>query len=382
MGHVARKSIMEHFKDLPDPRIDRTKRHLLSDIIVIVLIAVLCRAEGFNEIADFAAAREDWFAKFLELPNGIPSHDTFARVFARLDPQAFSSSFLAWTQSLSDKSDGRVIAVDGKTLCHSFQSAQKYDPIHMVSAWACDNHMVLGQMKVGDKTNEIKAIPLLLELLDLEGAIITIDAMGTQKAIANQIIEKKANYILSLKDNQPNLRADVEAYFNRLRNEQFRDHEDKKVAHTSTQSRNNDHGRLETRTCWAVECPNWVEGYKEWKNLLSIACIKSERQVNGVKSVEYRYYISSLPPQAKQIANAVRSHWGIENSLHWVLDRAFREDESRIHKDYAPQNMAVIRHAAVNLLKANPLQRSIRRKMFLASIDENYLRQLLFGVDN
>ena len=382
MERVARTSIMEHFEGLPDPRVDRTKRHLLLDIIVMTLVGVICRCEGFDEIADFAAARKDWFAEFLELPNGIPSHDTFARVFARLNPEAFSRSFLAWTQSLSNKSEGRVIAVDGKTLRHSFQSAHAYDPIHMVSAWVCDNHMVLGQMKVGDKTNEIKAVPLLLELLDLEGAIVTADAMSTQKAIAHQIVEQKANYVLPLKDNQPNLRADVEAYLEHVRHEQFRDAQDSIIPHTTVQTRDNDHGRLETRTCWALECPDWVEGFQEWRGLRSIACIESQRKIDGVTTVEYRYFISSLPPQAKVIAHAVRSHWGIENSLHWVLDQSFREDDSRIRKDHAPQNMAVIRHAAINLIKSNTLKRSVRRKMLLASIDENYLRQVLFGEDN
>jgi predicted transposase YbfD/YdcC len=374
---------MEHFEDLPDPRIDRTKRHLLIDILTIALVATICGADGFDEIADFGVARQAWLSKFLELPNAIPSHDTFARVFSRLNPEAFSRCFLAWTAALSQKTAGRVIALDGKTLRHSFDTAHGVSAIHMVSAWASHNSMVLGQIKVDAKSNEITAIPQLLELLDIEGAVVTIDAMGTQKTIAAQIIDQKGDYILSLKDNHPNLRADVEAYLDRVRKENFRDHEDNKILHTTFISRNNDHGRLETRTCWAVECPTWVEGHNEWKDLSSIAVIEAQRHIDGNTTTERRYYISSLEPDAKEIAEAVRNHWGIENGLHWVLDTVFREDESRIRKDNSPQNMAVVRHIALNLLKAEKtIKRSIQRKRFLAALDESYLEKVLFPGNN
>ena len=376
---VARTSIMEHFKDLPDPRIDRTKRHLLIDILTIALIATICGADGFDEIADFGVARQVWLSKFLDLPSGIPSHDTFSRVFSRLNPVEFSRCFLAWTAALSQKTVGRVIAMDGKTLRHSFDTAHGVSAIHMVSAWLSHNSMVLGQIKVDAKSNEITAIPQLLELLDIEGAIVTIDAMGTQKSIAAQIIDQKGDYILSLKDNQPNLRADVEAYLERVKKENFRDHEDNKIPYTTFTSRNNDHGRLETRTCWAVQCTDWVEGHKEWKGLRSIAVIESQRQVDGKSTKESRYYISSLEPEAEDIAQGARSHWGIENGLHWVLDTVFREDESRIRKDNSPQNMAVVRHIALNILKREKtIKRSIQRKRFLAALDESYLEKVLF----
>lgn len=379
MDSVARTNIVEHFENLTDPRIDRTKKHLLIDIITITLVATICGADGYDEIADFGAARQPWFAQFLQLPNGTPSHDTFARVFAHLNPEEFSRCFLAWTSSLSKKTLGRVIAMDGKTLRRSSDIAQGLPAIHMVSAWASDNSIVLGQIKVDEKSNEITAIPALLELLDIEGAIITIDAMGTQKTIAQQIVAQRGDYVLSLKDNQPNLKADVEAHLERVIKEHFRDHEDNKIEHTTSKTRNNDHGRLETRTCWAVYCPEWVQGYKEWANLRSIAVVESQRQIDGKTSTERRYYISSLEPDAKTIGNAVRSHWGIENGLHWVLDTAFREDESRIRKDNSPQNMAVIRHIALNMLKAEKtMKRSIRRKRFLAAIDQEYLQNVVF----
>ena len=213
---------------------------------------------------------------------------------------------------------------------------------------------------------------------DLEGAIVTADAMSTQKAIAHQIVEQKANYVLPLKDNQPNLRADVESYLERVRHEQFRDAQDNDIPHTTVQTRDNDHGRLETRTCWALECPDWVEGFKEWRNLRSIACIESQRKIDGVTSVEYRYFISSLPPQAKLIAHAVRSHWGIENSLHWILDVALREDDSRIREGHAPQNMATLRHITLNMLKQDAKSKlSIRRKRLVAGWKNSYLQQIL-----
>jgi predicted transposase YbfD/YdcC len=379
MGLVVQRSIVKHFKSLPDPRIERTKRHLLIDILTIALVGVICGAEGFNEIADFGVARKDWFARFLALPGGIPSHDTFARVFARLDPDSFSNCFFEWTSALCKMTAGRVVAVDGKTLRHSFDTAAGLGAIHMVSAWASNTRMVLGQVKVDGKSNEITAIPKLLDILDIEGAIVTIDAMGTQKAIAAQIIGKGADYLLSLKDNHPNLRADVQAYLDRVIQEQFRDHEDNPIPHTTFKSMDKKHGRLETRTCWALDCPDWVEGSKEWKELKSIAVIESQRQVNGHTSVERRYYISSLQPDARQIARAARSHWGIENSLHWVLDTVFKEDECRIRKDNSPQNMAVVRHIALNLLKSEKtINRSIKRKRFLAAIDEDYLTKVVF----
>ena len=374
-------TILDHFDDLPDPRVDRTKKHLLLDILFISLCALLCGAQSFVEIADFGRARIAWFEQYIELPEGIPTHDTFGRVFARLDPEAFSRCFLCWVQTIqSSKTDGRIIAIDGKRVRHSFDTANGNAAIHMVSAWGDDNRMVLGQTKVDDKSNEITAIPILLEMLDLSGSIVTIDAMGTQKAIAGQIISHKADYVLALKGNQTNLHADVKAILDQAIAEQWRDAQDKPITHTCFQKREKDHGRIETRTCWAMTCPDWVEDFALWKDLRSIAVIESTRNINGQISCERRYFLSSLLPNAKQIGQAVRFHWGIENSVHWVLDMVFREDECRIRKDNAPQNMATLRHITLNMLnQEKTTKRSLQRKRLLAAWQPAYLEVLLFG---
>lgn len=377
---VRYNAIVDHFFDLPDPRVDRTKKHPLVDILFIALCAVISGADGFVEIADFGRARIDWFRQYLELPNGIPVHDTFARVFARLDPAAFSQCFVNWMRALQEETDGRVVAIDGKTLRRSFDKATGNAAIHMVSAFASQNSLVLGQVKVNEKSNEITAIPDLLTLLDLENAIVTIDAMGTQKNIAYQIVTAGADYILALKDNHPNLNADVRAVFERAMAESWRDAQDQGIPHTRFQTRDHDHGRIETRTCWAMECPDWVQDYQEWKGLRSIVLIQSHRSTKQGETQDQRFYISSLPPEAKLIGKAGREHWAIENNLHWVLDVIFREDECRIRKDNAPQNVAVTRHIALNLIKEEKTKgMSVNRKRHMAAWDTKMLEQIVFG---
>jgi predicted transposase YbfD/YdcC len=376
-------AIMDHFANLPDPRIDRAKRHSLMDVLTISLCAVICGADSFTDMETFGQAKYEWFVTFLELPNGIPSHDTFARIFSRIDPQGFSECFLAWISAIQEKTDG-VIAFDGKTLRRSFDKASCQSALHMVSAWASQNSMVLGQIAVDEKSNEITAIPQLLKVLDLAGCIVTIDAMGTQKSIACQIIEREADYELALKENHPNLYADVRSYMGRCITESWRDAQDQPIIHTVSRTRDAEHGRIETRRCFATKCPDWMDGKAEWAGLQSIVVIESERHVNGKTSFERRYYITSLMPNAKQIAQAVRKHWGIENKVHWVLDMAFREDECRIRKDNAPINMATLRHIALNLLKQenSGKKKSIHTKRLLAGWEHDYLLQIITGKKN
>ena len=358
------KSIKDCFSGLTDPR-DSNKRHQLIDIIAIALCAVVCNADTWEEIEEFGQAKHEWFKTFLDLPHGIPSSDTFARVFASLDPVEFREAFLRWTEAVKGQ-----IAIDGKTVRHSY--GNDAPPIHMVSAWALENRMVLGQVKTNEKSNEITAIPELLQVLALEGRVVTIDAMGCQKAIAGKIAEKGADYVLGLKKNQGNLHADVELFFQDCLSSGFGD-----VPYDYCQTIDGNHGRIETRRYWATSDIEWLSDKPLWKNLRTIVMVERERNVNGEVSVETGYYISSLGSEIKQLAKAVRGHWGIENSLHWVLDIAFREDESRIRKDYAPENFAVLRHIALNLLKKEPSVKSIKRKRLRAGWDNEYLVKIL-----
>ena len=374
-------SIMEHFADLPDPRINRTRRHELIDILTISLCAVVCGCDSFTDIALFGEAKLPWFKTFLSLPSGIPSHDTFNRVFAAIDTNAFGRCFSAWISDLQVKTKGGVIAFDGKTLRRSFDHASGNGPLHMVSAWAHSNQTVLGQIAVDGKSNEITAIPKLLDMLDIVGCTVTIDAIGTQKAIAAKIQAKGADYVLALKSNHHNLNADVRAYFEQCMAESWRDAQDQPIAYTNTTSSDFGHGRTETRTCWATACPEWADGKSEWAGLRSIARVEGTRCIDGKTSTEARYYLSSLPPNARRIADAVRAHWSIENRLHWVLDMTFNEDQSRIRTENAAVNMATLRHIALNLItKENSgKKKSIRAKRLLAGWENDYLMQIIVG---
>ena len=370
-------TIKEHFGSIQDPRIDRQKLHLLLDIIVIAICASICGADKWEDVETFGKAKKDWFKTFLELPNGIPSHDTFNRVFNRLDPVEFQISFLNWISAASELIGGQVIAIDGKVLRRSHDRGIGKAAIDMVSAWATKNHLVLGQVKVDEKSNEITAIPQLLKALDISSCIITIDAMGCQTEIASEIISQGADYVLALKGNQGNLSEDVELLFNDLEEGDY-----KYYAYDYHKTVNKGHGRIEIRECWTISDPDilcHLRGYENWTKLTTVSCIRSQRWIGEEKSCENRYHIASITG-AKPVLGAVRSHWGVENKLHWTLDMAFDEDRSRVRKGYGAENFAVLRHIALNLLKQEKsCKRSIRGKRLLAGWDEKYLHKVLEG---
>jgi predicted transposase YbfD/YdcC len=371
-------SIVKHFAALPDPRLTRARRHSLLDILVIALCAVICGAESFSAMADYGYSKETWLRTFLELPGGIPSHDTFARVFARLDPAAFSRCFLSWVQAIQEKTDNEIVSLDGKRLRRSLNKATGSAGIHMVSAWSWHNRLVLGQVKTDDHSNEITAIPQLLSMLDVAGCIVTIDAVGTQKPIAEQIVDQGADYLLALKRNQPELYEDAQSYLNNWIARKFRDENDAVVEHSTYQTRDGEHGRIEARRYWAMPLPAWIDSKHKWAGLRSLAAVEAERIVDGKTSIHRRYYITTLNPDAKRIGHAIRNHWGIENRLHWVLDMSFREDESRIRTSNAPQNIAALRHVALNLIRSEKRQqKSVKRKQLLAGWRNDYLEQIL-----
>ncbi len=374
MSVTAPGSLLEHFADITDPRVERTKLHQLLDVLVIAMCATICGAEGWEDFAEFGKAKQEWFESFLELPNGIPSPDTFRRVLARLDPQEFEACFMRWVEAVNQLASGQIVAVDGKQLRSSRDAATGLSAIHMVSAWACENRLVLGQIKVTEKSNEITAIPELLRALALTGCIVTIDAMGCQTEIATQIIEQEADYVLALKGNQGTLHKDVADYFGWAESKGF-----KEIAYTHHETLEKDHGRIEQRRCWATDDVAWLEQKAKWKGLQSIIMVEARREVIGKgTSSERRYFISSLPAQAKAALKAVRGHWGIENSLHWCLDVAMREDASRIRRDHAPENVAVLRHIALNLLKQEmSCKLGLKRKQLKAGWDHDYLLKVL-----
>jgi predicted transposase YbfD/YdcC len=373
MNSAIEISLLRHLEGVEDPRDNRGKEHNLLDIIVIAICAVISGGENWEDIELFGKSKQEWLGTFLKIPKGIPCDDTFARVFARLDPQQIQNSFISWVKSISEVLKAEVVAVDGKTLRHSYDKGGDKGAIHMVSAWASANRLVLAQCKVDEKSNEITAIPELLKLLEINGCIVTIDAMGCQKEIASQIVEQGADYVLALKGNHGGLFEDVQWLFEQAITTDFVD-----VDHDFCQSIDKGHGRLELRRCWTLSNLDYLAQLPLWLGLQTVAMVQSERRINGKVSIENRYYISSLPANATVIADAVRTHWSIENSLHWVLDVSFNEDASRIRKDNSPANMAMLRHFALNLLSRDKSSKSsMRAKRNKAAWDLAYLTHLL-----
>jgi len=371
-------SIAKHFSKVKDPRIDRTKRHRLLDILIIAICAVICGADSWVDIELFGKTKIEWLKTFLKLPNGIPSHDTFGRVFAALNPQEFESSFMEWVQAINLLTQGQVIAIDGKQLRGSHDRGIGKNAIYMVSAWATENQLVLGQRKVDDKSNEITAIPKLLKLLEVKGCIVMVDAIGTQTKIAKTIIEQGGDYILAVKENQGHLYEDIHDLF--ADNQQF-NYED--IPHSYAKVVNKDHGRIEIRQCWTISDPEYLANIRDlrrWEGIQTLVMVLSERRIGDDSEVQDRYFISSLESNAEKILRAKRSYWGIENRLHWVLDIAFNEDRSRVRKDNAPQNFAVLRHMALNLLKQEKTAKGgIKAKRLQCGWNVDYLLKVLAG---
>lgn len=372
MCEMKPTTIQKHFGKLPDPRAANSL-HILVDILTISICGVICGAKTYDQIEEFGKDNEKWLKRFLELPNGIPSHDTFGRVFSAIDPREFQNCFMDWIADVTRLINRETVAIDGKTVRRSYDSSAGKKAIHMISAWATDKNIVLGQYKTAEKSNEITAIPMLIKMLDLSGSIVTIDAMGCQKKIASSIIEKKADYVLAVKENQPQLYGDIKLYLDDIIAS------GKEIGplcyHETIDA---DHGRIETRKYWITTDIDWLHGKENWRGLKSIGCVERKREIGEDVSFEKSYFIGSIENDAELFAKAVRNHWGIENGLHWTLDMAFREDESRIRKGHAPENFAVLRHIALNLIKnEKTFKGSVNTKQLKASWNKLYLEKII-----
>ncbi len=373
---VAETSILAHFADLEDPRSERNREHPLINIMTIAILGVICGADNWVDIARYGKAKQDWLAGFLDLRKGIPSHDTFGRVFRWLDPEELQARFMTWTESLRQHSAGQLVAVDGKKLRRSHDRRHGKEGIWMVSAWVAANQLVLGQQQVAEQSNEITAIPQLLAALDITGCVVTIDAIGTQTAIAETIVQGEADYILPVKKNQGTLYEDLELLFDGFEETDYAD-----ATYDTYKRVNEGHGRREIRHCWVVDQPEYCAYLRRapvWPRLTSLVKLVTVRVVGEKTETTTRYFISSWRASAQAFLQHIRGHWQIENGLHWVLDIAFREDESRIRKDHAPQNMAVLRHLATNLLKRDTsVDVGIAAKRKMAGWDNDFLLHVL-----
>ena len=370
--------IAKHFGKVKDPRKERTRRHKLLDIILIAICGVICGADSWVDIELFGKSKLNWLKTFLELPNGVPSHDTFGRVFAAINPEEFEKGFMEWVQAINELTQGQVIAIDGKQLRGSRDGENGKNAIYMVSAWAVENQLVLGQHKVDEKSNEITAIPKLLKLLEITGCIVTIDAIGTQTKIAKAILDRDGDYLLAVKENQGHLYEDIHDLF-----EEDQKYDFEEAPYSYAKTINKDHGRIEIRQCWSISDPAYlttIRGLGRWRGLKSVVMVISERRIGEKTEQQTSYFITSLESNAEKILKAKRSHWSIENKLHWVLDIAFREDHCRVRKDNAPHNFAILRHMALNLLKQeHTVKAGIKAKRLKCGWDTGYLLKVLAG---
>lgn len=368
-------SFSTYFDDLPDPRVERTKQHLLKDILVITILAVIAGADGWEDIENYGISKQKWLEEFLELPNGIPSDDTFRRVFEKLNPKALEQKLSQWIQQIMGAVFQEIIPIDGKSLRGSYDREKGLKNLHLVTAWASEQRLVLGQVKVEDHSNEITAIPALLELIDIAGAIITIDAIGTQTEIIRLISQKKADYVVALKSNHPTLYTQVKNWFETARTQQFVGIE---ISYDSRTEKG--HHRVESRKVWAVPVAKLGGLYKQeqWANLRTIVIVERVRHLWNKTTFEVQFYLSSLPVDAQLNGHAIRKHWGIENQVHWSLDVTFNEDKCRIRSLNSPQNFALVRRMALNAVnKETTLQRSLRQKRKRAAMNNDYMMQIL-----
>lgn len=368
-------TLVECLSDLKDTRKQIGQDHKFIDILVIAVCAVICGADGFTGMENFGKAKEDWLKTFLELPQGIPSHDTFGRVFARIKPHEFQRCFLRWVQGVSRRVDGEIVPIDGKTLRRSHDRSHGQAAIELVSAWASSNRLTLGQIKVAAESNEITAVPELLKVLALEGCLVTLDAINTQKKTIAVIVEQKADYVVALKGNHEKLLEAVTDLTEAVAQDRTIN-----VLFDTHQSVDGEHGRIETRRYLQVAAQDWLPEKEQWRNLQSVGVVESRREINGQATTERRYYLSSLPVDAKRFAEAVRTHWSIENSCHWILDVAFREDDSRVRTGFAAENLGLVRRLALSLLQQEKsLKVGIQIKRLTAGWDNKYLLKVLNG---
>ena len=375
------KDLLRCLQGVEDPRVDRTREHKLIDILVIGVCCLICGGEGFTDMETFGKAQGSWLRGFLDLPNGIPSHDTFNRVFSALKPEAFMECFMQWTQSLRSTLGGEIVALDGKA---QRRACNKQESIpYVVSAWASTNGLTLGQVKVDEKSNEITAIPKLLRVLELEGCIVTIDAMGCQKKIAREIIEADADYVLALKGNQTAAHEEIRAFFDDLIPPDPAMGLAPRPAQTDyIESVEADHGRIETRRYWITDQINWFADKDQWEGLRSFGIVDSVRDIGDSRSYERRCFLLSIPPDASKFAATCRGHWGVENPLHWTLDVTFREDNSRARSGHAPENLAALRRLALNAIKSDKSHSklSVRRRRLMAAWNHDYLATLIGAI--
>lgn len=376
MSAEIRDHIVDCFAELQDPRQPINQIHLFSDLLVMSLCAIVCGADDWEAVADYAVAKREWLGTFLALPGGPPAHDTFWRVFRHLDAEQFQRCFVRWTSSLVELKTGQVIAIDGKQLRRSHDHGAGHAPIHMLSAWATENQLVLGQLRVDEKTNEITALPELLAALDVSGCVVTVDALGSQTEVAQRIIDHGGDYLLALKANHPLLFADTEFLFTDLATAGV-----KLASPAIAHEVNKDHGRIEVRRAWVISDPEVLQalrGTEKWPQLAALVKVEAERRLPDKRESNTRYYLASFPILAQQAITMTRHHWHIENCLHWVLDIAFREDECRIRKDHGPHNFAILRHMALNLLKQEKTCKlGIKNKRLKAGWDDHYLLTVL-----